>query len=118
MVMLTAMESWVKSLHFQRMLLGSHIGAQIKQGRRKFVISGFHREVDENCALLGYRAVNNDDFLQTFRHSLSSPILNGSESKAPEDGTDRLSRSVGKKFTTTRYVITLKSTVLRGVNSL
>jgi hypothetical protein len=34
MVMLTAMESWVRSLYFKRMLLGSRIGAQITQGRK------------------------------------------------------------------------------------
>jgi len=30
----------------------------------------------------------------------------------PEDGTDRMSRNVGNKFTTTRCVITQKSEVL------
>jgi len=37
------------------------------------VISGFHREVDENCALLGYYAASNGNFLPTFRDNLSVP---------------------------------------------
>ena len=63
------------------------------------MISGYRCEVDENCALLGYYAVSNGKFILTFRDNLSVPspgvkkkILN------PEDGTDRLSRNVGKKL--------------------
>jgi hypothetical protein len=48
----------------------------------KFMISGFHREVDEKCALLGYYAASSDYFLPTFR----------------EDGNDWLSRNVGTKL--------------------
>jgi len=36
-------------------------------------ISGFHREADENCALLGYYAANSGNFLPTFRDKLSVP---------------------------------------------
>jgi len=35
------------------------------------VISGFHREVHENCALLGHYAASSDNFLPTFRDNLS-----------------------------------------------
>jgi len=37
------------------------------------VISGFRREVDENCALLGYYAASSGNFLPTFRNNLSFP---------------------------------------------
>ena len=40
----------------------------------QFVISIFRREVDENCALLGYDAASSGNFLLTFRHSLSVPF--------------------------------------------
>ena len=37
------------------------------------VISGFHREVDENRALLGYYAASSGNFLPAFRDNLSVP---------------------------------------------
>jgi hypothetical protein len=37
------------------------------------VISGFRREVDENCALLGYYAASSGNFLLTFRDNLLVP---------------------------------------------
>jgi hypothetical protein len=37
------------------------------------VISDFHREVDEICALLGHYAVYSDNSLPTFRENLSVP---------------------------------------------
>jgi hypothetical protein len=37
----------------------------------KFVISGCRREVDKNCALLGYYAANSGNFILTFRDNLS-----------------------------------------------
>jgi len=37
------------------------------------VILGFRREVDENCALLGYYAANSGNLLSTFRDNLSVP---------------------------------------------
>ena len=52
------------------------------------MISGLHREVVENCALLGYYAATSGNFLQTFRDNLS----------APYSGTDNVSRYVGKKL--------------------
>jgi hypothetical protein len=38
-----------------------------------FKISGFRREVDENCVLLGYNAASSGNFLPTFRDNLSVP---------------------------------------------
>ena len=38
----------------------------------KSVISGFHCEVDENCAGQGYYAANSGNFLLTFRDNLSA----------------------------------------------
>ena len=38
-----------------------------------FEISGFRREVDENCALVGYYAAGSGSFLPTFRDNLSGP---------------------------------------------
>ena len=40
-----------------------------------FVISGFRREVPENCALLRYYAASSGNFLQTFRDNLFVPVL-------------------------------------------
>jgi len=37
------------------------------------VISGFRREVDENCALLGYYSAGSGNFLPTFRDNLWVP---------------------------------------------
>jgi len=37
------------------------------------VISGFRREVDEKCTLLGYNAARSGNFLPTFRDTLSVP---------------------------------------------
>ena len=53
------------------------------------LFSGSHREGAEKYALVGYYAASSN-FLPTFRDSLSAI--------SPEDGTDRLSRNVGKKL--------------------
>jgi hypothetical protein len=45
---------------------------------------------DENCALLGYYAASSGNFLPTFRGHPIGRILRAQE------GTDRLSRNVGK----------------------
>jgi hypothetical protein len=37
------------------------------------VISGFRRDVDENCDLLGYYAPSSGNFIPTFRDNLSVP---------------------------------------------
>jgi hypothetical protein len=39
------------------------------------VISGFSREAEENCALLGYYAASSGNFLPTFRDNLCSAAL-------------------------------------------
>jgi hypothetical protein len=41
------------------------------------VISGFRREVDENCVLQGYYAAYSGNFLLTFQDNLSVPSSNG-----------------------------------------
>ena len=55
------------------------------------LISGFRREVDENCATLSHYAASGGNFLQTFRDNLSVPLN-------LEGGTDRLSLNVGKEL--------------------
>jgi len=55
---------------------------------RSRVISGFHREVDGNYALLGYYAASSGNSLPTFLFGFL--IL--------ENGTDGLSRNVGKNY--------------------
>ena len=56
------------------------------------VISGFPVEAAENCALLACYVESRRNFLSTFRDNLWGPVSN------PEDGTDILSRNVGKKL--------------------
>ena len=57
------------------------------------LISGFRREVDENCAPLGYYATRSGNSLTTFRDNLFVPFSGNTE-----DVTDKLSRNVGKKL--------------------
>jgi len=59
------------------------------------VISGFRREIDENCALLGYYVASSGNFLLMFWDNLSVASLGF---KIPEDGIDRLSPNVAKKL--------------------
>ena len=42
--------------------------------RKNCVTSGFRREVDKNCALLGHYAASSGNFLQTFWDNLSVPF--------------------------------------------
>jgi len=61
------------------------------------VISGFRREVDETCTLLGYYATRSVNLLPTFRDNISVPFL-GSRIKileflTHENGIDGTSRS-------------------------
>jgi hypothetical protein len=58
------------------------------------VISGFRREVTENCALLGYYAVSSGNFLPTFRDNLSVPT---SGFKNPTGFLDSLTLRMGPK---------------------
>ena len=65
------------------------------------VISGFRREVDKNCSILGYYAASSGNFLPTFWDTLSVPYLKMGPMigfLTLEDGIDRLSRNVGKKL--------------------
>jgi len=59
-----------------------------------FAISGFRREVAENCLLLGHYTPRSDNFLSTFRDNISVPSLGFRLSLGflnPEDGTVSLS---------------------------
>jgi hypothetical protein len=65
------------------------------------VISGFGRDVDEICALLGYYAAKNGNPLPTFRDNLSVPFSRVRKFKNNnfldlEDWADTLSRNVDK----------------------
>jgi len=63
------------------------------------VISGFRREVDEKCALLGCYLASSGKFLPTFRDHLSVPSSKANKRlKTLEDGADSKSRNVGKKL--------------------
>ena len=66
------------------------------------VNSGFRREVDIICTLLGFYAPQSDNSLPTFRDNTSVPYLRVKKSKKDfltlEDGTDRLSRKVCKEL--------------------
>jgi hypothetical protein len=59
------------------------------------VILGFRRDVDGKCALLCYCAAYSSNSLTMFRDNISVPYA---KAKTLEDGTDRLSRNVGKKL--------------------
>jgi len=59
------------------------------------IISGFRREVGENSAFLGYCAGSSCNFLPTFRDNLLVPYF---QFLTLEDGTDKLSRNVGKEL--------------------
>ena len=61
------------------------------------MISGFGREVDENCALLGHYAASSGNLLPTFRDNLSVQI-SGVKVIDSGDGTDRLFRKFGNKL--------------------
>jgi len=53
---------------------------------------------DVICALLGCYAAYGGNSLLTFRHKLSVPYSRVKKSKTLADGTDTLSRNVGKKL--------------------
>jgi len=61
------------------------------------VTLGFRRDIGEICALLGYYAACSGNSLPTFRSYLSD-IQRSRIFLTLEDGTDRLSRNVGKKL--------------------
>jgi hypothetical protein len=68
---------------------------------RVTLISGFRRDVDKICGLLGNYTASCGNYLPTFRYNVSVP---SSQVKIPsrkgiltrKDGTDMLSRNVGK----------------------
>jgi hypothetical protein len=70
------------------------------------VISGFHRDVDEICAVLGCYAASSGNLLPTFRDNVSVPSSRVKKSNEAasldfltlKDGTDMLSRNVGKRL--------------------
>jgi hypothetical protein len=63
-----------------------------------FMTSGFRRDADEICALLGYNAASSGNPLPTFRCnvSVSRRVLLFLDFLTVEDRTDTLSRNVGK----------------------
>ena len=60
------------------------------------VIPGFRREVDENCALLGYYAASSGDLLPKYRDKQSNQS-SGVKNPNPWRWGDRLSRNVVKR---------------------
>jgi hypothetical protein len=75
-------------------------------GYEHWATSGFRRDADDTCALLGYYAASSSNPLPTFRDNLSVPssrVKKSNEKKDVlilEDGTDRLSRNVGIELPT------------------
>ena len=77
------------------------------------VISGFRREVDENCALLGYYAASSGKSLTDVWGQPVGPTFKGQRKVLTfEVGTNTLSRNDGKKFTNTHRVKTKQSAVI------
>jgi hypothetical protein len=64
------------------------------------VISGFRRDADEICALLGHYAASNGNPLPTFRDNVSVPFF-FLVFLTLEDVTDTLSRNVGEGYLST-----------------
>jgi hypothetical protein len=62
------------------------------------MISGFRRDVDEICAIMGYYAASNSNCFPTFRDNLSVPssTVKALEFLILEDGNHRLPRNVGE----------------------
>jgi hypothetical protein len=68
--------------------------SMVSQTKTLHVMSHFCREVEENCALLGYYAARSGNCSPTFRDYLSVPFLKAKV----KDGADRFSRNVGKEL--------------------
>jgi hypothetical protein len=67
------------------------------------LISGFLREMDDNCTSLGYYAASSDKFLPTFRNKLAvqTPVFEKRKFLGfmkNEGGKDMMSRNVHKKL--------------------
>jgi hypothetical protein len=80
-----------ESVHFLKKLAVSG------KTKRRCVIAGFSRSVNEICALLGFYTAQNGSLLPTFRDNLSVPFtrVKYQDYFNLRDGTDRLSRNVG-----------------------
>ena len=65
-------KSYFSSLDLSHRLWDPH--SFLWNGYQSYVISGLHREVDENCALLRYYAASSGYSLPTFRDNLSSRL--------------------------------------------
>jgi hypothetical protein len=72
-----------------------------------YVISGFRREVVENCTLMGYYAASSDNFLPTIRENLSGPSLG-----AKDTLTLKMRPKRRQEITITRCVIKQNNAVL------
>jgi len=77
-----------------------------------FVISGFHHNVDEICAVLGYYAAWHGSSLLMFLDFLMAPSSRVKKSKILEDGTSRSSSDIGQELTTLHCMISQKNTDL------
>ena len=53
------------------------------------------QQADENFTLLGFDTASSGNFLKTFR---DNTLVSSSGFKSPEDGTDRLNRSIGNRL--------------------
>ena len=60
-------------LHLERNFVKCWILDTSENRSETSVILGFRREVDENCALLGYYVASSGNSLPTFRDNLSIP---------------------------------------------
>jgi hypothetical protein len=54
------------------------------KNNKDFIISGFRRDVDETCALLGYSAASSGNPLPTFRDNVSVPSSSVKKPKKDE----------------------------------
>jgi hypothetical protein len=68
----------------------------IHRANLRFVIAGFSLELDENCILQGHYAASSGNSVTKFRDNLLFPSSRVKE--VLEDGTDWLSRNVGKRL--------------------
>jgi len=64
------------------------------------MISGFRREIDENCVFLRFCAVGGGYSVPTIRDNQLVPSSGGKKQrkKTLEDRTDMLSRNIGKEL--------------------
>jgi len=62
------------------------------------MISGFCREEDENCALLGYYKMSHGNFFTDVSGQPISPIFKGKKFLTLKDWTDRLSQNSRKNY--------------------